>query len=56
MRDLAMLLLAFPALKSESGAVTGALKSIGASAEEMKAWRELVSREITPPNDDDEFD
>ena len=56
MRDLAMLLLAFPALKSESGAVTEALKSIGASAEEMKAWRELVSREITPPNDDDEFD
>ena len=31
MRDLAMLLLAFPALKSESGAVTEALKSIGAS-------------------------
>jgi len=56
MRDLAMLLLAFPALKSESGPVTETLKSIGASAEEMKAWRELVSREITPPNDDDEFD
>ena len=56
MRDLAMLLLAFPALKSESGAVTEALKSIGASAEEMKAWRALVSQEITAPNDDEEFD
>jgi hypothetical protein len=55
-RDLAILFLTFPELKSESGAVTDILKSIGATAEEMNTWRELVSQEIPPTNDDDEFD
>lgn len=55
-RDLAMLLLTFPELKSESGAVSEALTKLGANAEEMSAWRELVAQEIIPSNDDDEFD
>jgi hypothetical protein len=54
-RDIAMLLLRFPALKEESGAVSGALKTLGATAEEMKTWRDLVAQEIIVPNDDDEF-
>jgi hypothetical protein len=56
MRDLAMLFLTFPELKSESGAVNDALKSIGVLGEELDTWRELVSKEIEAPNDDQEFD
>lgn len=55
-RDLAMLLLAFPELKSESGAVTDTLQSIGANQEVLAAWRELVAQEITLPDDEDEFE
>ena len=55
-RDIAMLLLSFPELKSDSGPVSAALQSIGASAEEMNTWRELVAQEIRAPIDDDEFD
>ena len=56
MRDLAMLFLTFPELKTESGAVSAALKTLGATAEEMNTWRELVAQEIRPSNDDDKFD
>ena len=56
MRDLAMLFLTFPELKSESGAVSDAMKRLGATAEEMMSWRDFVAQEIIPPNDDDEFD
>lgn len=56
MRDLAMLLLAFPELKSESGAVNESLRSIGANEEVMNAWRELVAQEIRQPDDDGEFE
>jgi hypothetical protein len=55
-RDLAVLLLAFPDLKSESGEVATSLKSLGATEEILNLWRELVAEEIAPPNDDDEFD
>ena len=46
-RDLAMLFLAFPELKTESGAVESSLKSLGVSEEVMNSWRELVAEEIT---------
>ena len=49
MRDLAMLFVSFPELKSESGAVNDALKRIGVSGEELDTWRELVSKEIEAP-------
>ena len=55
-RDIAMLLLSFPELKIDSGAVSNALETIGASVEEMNTWHELVAQKIKAPNDDDEFD
>jgi hypothetical protein len=55
-RDLAMLLLTFPELKKEKGAVSEALGSIGAGAEVMKVWSELVAQAIVEPEDDGEFE
>jgi len=55
MRDLAVLFLTFPEMKTESGVVSDALKALGATAEEMNTWRELVAQELIAPNDDDEF-
>ena len=54
-RDLAMLLLAFPDLKSETGPVLDRLKAAGAPEVELDVWRNLVAQEITPPNDDEDF-
>jgi Nucleotidyl transferase AbiEii toxin, Type IV TA system len=54
-RDLAMLLLAFPELKSELGPVDNALRALDAPEEVFNAWRQLVAEEILPPNDDDKF-
>ncbi|MFS8087457.1 MAG: hypothetical protein ACMG6H_17635, partial [Acidobacteriota bacterium] len=55
-RDLAMLLLTFPELKKEQGAVGEALRSSKASEDVMKAWSELVAQEIVEPEDDGEFE
>jgi hypothetical protein len=55
MRDLAVLFLTFPEMKTESGAVSNALRALGATAEEINTWRELVVQELSAPNDDDEF-
>jgi len=55
-RDLAVLLLAFPNLKTETGLVESALKSLGVSEEVMNFWRELVSEEIQESSDEEEFD
>lgn len=55
-RDLAILFLKFPELKSESGAVGRVLKELGATDHEMTTWRELVVQEIPATNEDDEFD
>jgi hypothetical protein len=54
-RDLAMLLLAFPELKKEEGAVSQALRSMDAKAEVTKTWRELVAQEIVEETGDGEF-
>jgi len=51
-RDLALLLLAFPELKRESGPVTLLLQSSDAGAPVMDMWRELVAQEITEEDDD----
>ena len=56
MRDLTMLLLAFPDLKSETSAVLQCLRSINADEPVFAAWRELVAQEIKVPDDDSEFD
>lgn len=55
-RDLAMLLLTFPELKNESGAVSEKLRLLTASEEVMNEWRDLVSQKISFPEDDTEFD
>ena len=55
-RDLAVLLLAFPNLKTESGAVEDSLKSLGVSEKVLDSWRELVAEEIRPVGDEEEFD
>jgi hypothetical protein len=55
-RDLAMLLLAFPELKNESGPVESSLRTLGVSEDVLNCWRELVAEEIRQPNDDEEFD
>ena len=45
-RDLKLLLLAYPALKSESGPVLKSLQAAGADAAALKDWRELVATQI----------
>ena len=52
-RDLAMLLLAFPELKHENGAVREALVGVAAPPAAFKFWSQLVSEEILPEDDDD---
>jgi len=55
-RDLAMLLLAFPELKKETGQVSKALKSLEANDDVLETWRELVTQEISESDDDGEFE
>ena len=54
-RDLAMLLLTFPDLKSESGPVVECLQTFGAASEVLSFWKEVVTREILPEDEDDDF-
>jgi hypothetical protein len=56
MRDLTMLLLAFPELKENTGPVSDALKTLAASDQELASWHELVAQEIVEPNEDSKFD
>jgi hypothetical protein len=55
-RDLAMLLLTFPELKKESGAVSEKLQGLLASEQVMTAWRDFVSQTFSLPEEDSEFD
>ena len=54
-RDLAVLLLRFPHLKAETGPVADRLHDMGATSGELATWRDLVSQEILPSGEDDEF-
>ncbi|HWX42487.1 MAG TPA: nucleotidyl transferase AbiEii/AbiGii toxin family protein [Blastocatellia bacterium] len=54
-RDIAMLLLAFPELKSDTSPVTDRLKAAGAEQATLEVWHEIVRREIEPPDDEDDF-
>ena len=51
-----MLLLAFPELKAEKGAVSEALTSLSAKKEVLQIWRELVAQELISPEDEGEFE
>src|SRR5256714_4977929 len=55
-RDLAMLLLTFPELKKEAGAVSGALKSLSAKDDVMETWRGLVEEKLIEPDEANEFE
>ncbi len=55
-RDLAMLLLTFPELKTEQGAVSEALKLASVKDDVMETWCELVAQEIVEPEEDGEFE
>lgn len=54
-RDIAMLLLTFPDLKSDRGPVADSLRASGAEPEVFVAWQKLVAQEIHTPDADDEF-
>jgi hypothetical protein len=52
-RDLKMLLIQFPHLKSESGPVADRLRTLNAGADAMNAWRELAVLQFEPEPDED---
>ncbi len=54
-RDLAMLLLLFPELKAESGAVADRLQVAGATPEILNEWKEIVATDFQESEDEDEF-
>jgi hypothetical protein len=55
-RDLAVLLLTFPELKSETSGVKSILQSAGSDENVLRVWRELVEQEIKLEADDDDLD
>jgi len=54
-RDIAMLLLAFPDLKTSEGLVAERLRAENAGDEIMKLWQELVKQEIQTTDEDEGF-
>lgn len=50
-----MLLLTFPELKQEAGAVAGRLKALGADESILHVWKGLVAQEIKPADDEEDF-
>jgi hypothetical protein len=53
--DIRRLLLKFPDLKRRSGPVRERLEAAGADERALAAWDDLVSQEILPEDEDDEF-
>lgn len=51
-RDLALLLLTFPTLKTETGEVAALLQNSGVEQEILDLWLEFVAQEISPEDDD----
>jgi hypothetical protein len=54
-RDIAILLLRFPKLKSEIGPVRRRLIAAGADAAVLSAWDRIVKQRIAPQPEEDEF-
>ncbi len=54
-RDLAVLLLAFPELKTSFGLVRDRLEAAGAEPAAIAAWENLASQQIKADKDEDEF-
>jgi len=55
-RDLAMLLLQFPELKTASGLVSDRLQQVNANPAAIDLWQEIVATPIEPETEDDDFD
>lgn len=53
-RDVAML-LAFPDLKRNTGPIADRLTVAGAAPEVLALWHDLVSQEISAPDEDEGF-
>ena len=54
-RDIAMLLLTFPHLKEDPGAVTSALLQAGTDAAVLAVWRDWVQQDLQSIDEDDDF-
>jgi hypothetical protein len=54
-RDIALLLLTFPELKSEIGPVVERLHAAGAGPTILAVWKDIVAQEFRPTDEDDEF-
>ena len=54
-RDIAVLLLQFPELKTAEGPVRDHLAAAGADAGTIAAWEQIVAERIVPEADEDEF-
>lgn len=54
-RDIAVLLLKFPELKTERGAVADRLTAAGADNATFAAWSALIAQDIRVENDDDGY-
>ncbi len=54
-RDLALLLLRFPELKSNPEQVTDRLDALEASPDVVATWKQLATQEVVAPRDEDEF-
>lgn len=55
-RDLAVLLLTFPELKTETGEVAAILQRSSADENVLKVWRELAAQEIKLESEDEDLD
>lgn len=55
LRDLKVLLLAYPLLKAQSSAVLDRLRGHSADDQAIAEWNRLAAMEIKPPDDADEF-
>jgi hypothetical protein len=55
-RDLAMLLLQFPELKTSSGLVLDRLQQVNASQAAIDLWQEIVNTPIEAETEDEDFD
>ena len=53
--DLRRLLLTFPELKTEDGAVARSLRAAGAADAALVTWKDLVSQEILAEDEDAGF-
>jgi len=54
-RDIAILLLTFPTVKTDLGEVLACLQSSDPTSEILSLWRDIVAKEIVAEDDEDEF-